>query len=369
MAVLNSYVDAGTIIVQSNTWDKNLVKLKLACKIVFELTQSMGLVLKHSKLEGFHFAQKHGDSNPDIDLGYAPYTGATPLHPGTTWQYLGFFFDCALTFQEHVKCYTNKALTTVRAMLTLCNSVHVLPIAMYGSRLWLYKGVAMKGPLDSLHKMQRCACLWITGTFKTSPMWAAETLAGVPPIHLHVKKLVEQSHVCTCVLQASHTFHRLVDRDHKFSVKTLKGQICGDLKSPITEAWLNLDFSSLDLDPVNRFNQPGLHPKDLYHRHIVYGIVSSLPKMDKDHKKFMADWINLLHGSVNVTSHSPQCICIVTDVSNPSLPLQSVTAFRLWHEGNLYDDWSAAGPAMSDNAKLQAIADGIHSNGEDTGTV
>jgi hypothetical protein len=181
----------------------------------------------------------------------------------------------------------------------------VLPIATYGSRLWLHKGVAMKGPLDSLQKMQRRTCLWITSTFKTSPMGAAETLVGVPPIHLHVKKLVEWSHVCSCTLQASHAFHRLVDRDHKFSVKTLKGQIQGDLKSPITEAWSNLDFSSLDLDPVNRFNQPGLCPKDLYHRHIVYDIVSSPPKTDKDHKKFMADQINLLYSSIDAASYSP----------------------------------------------------------------
>jgi hypothetical protein len=212
MAVLISYVDDGTIIVQSDTWDKNLIKLKSAYKIVFELTHSMGLVLEHNKLEGFHFSRKHGDSNPDIDLGYVPYTRATPLHPGTTWRYLGFFFDCALTFREHVKRYTNKALTTVRAMLALGNSVRglrpkhkqmlycacVLPIATYGSRLWLYEGAAMKGPLDSLQKMQRRACLWITGAFKTSPMGAAETLTGVPPIHLHVKKLVEWSHVRTC---------------------------------------------------------------------------------------------------------------------------------------------------------------------------
>jgi hypothetical protein len=47
-------------------------------------------------------------------------------HPGTTWQYLGFFFDPAITFQEHVKRYTNKALTVVRAMLALGNSVHGL---------------------------------------------------------------------------------------------------------------------------------------------------------------------------------------------------------------------------------------------------
>jgi hypothetical protein len=319
VAVLISYVDDGTIIVQSDTWGKNLVKLKSAYKIMFELTQSMGLVLEHNKSEGFHFSQKHSDSNPDIDLGYAPYTGATPLHPGTTWWYLGFFFDHALTFREHVKCYTNKALTTVRAMLALGNSVcglwpkHkwmlyracVLPITTYGSRLWLHEGVAMKGPLDSLQKMQRRACLWITSAFKTSPMGVAETLVGVPPIHLHVKKLVEWSHVHSRTLQASHAFHRLVDRDHKFSVETLKGQIRGDLKSPITEAWSNLDFSSLDLDPVNRFNQPGLRPKDLYHRHIVYDIVSSPPKMDKDHKKFMADQINLLYSSIDAASYSP----------------------------------------------------------------
>jgi hypothetical protein len=217
----------------------------------------------------------------------------------------------------------------------------------------------MKGPLDSLRKMQRRTCLWITGTFKTSPMGAAETFAGVPPIHLHVKKLVEWSQVCTCALQASHTFRRLVDRDHKFSVETLKGQICGDLKSPITEAWLNLDLSSLDLDPVNRFNQPGLRPKDLYHGRIIYDIVSSPPKMDKDHKKFMADRINLLCGSVNAVSHSPQRICIVTDASTPSLPLQSVMAFRLWHEGELYDNWSAAGLSTSDDAELRAIADRV----------
>jgi hypothetical protein len=214
-----------------------LIKLKLAYKIVFELAQSMGLVLEHNKSEGFHFSQKHSDSNPDIDLGYAPYTGATLLHPGTTWGYLGFSFDCALSFREHVKCYINKALTVVRAMLALGNSVcglrpkhkqmlyHtcVLPIATYGSRLWLYEGAAMKGPLHTLQKMQRHACLWITSAFKTSPMGAAETLAGVPPIHLHVKKLVEQSHIGTHALQASHTFRRLVDRDHKFSVETLKG--------------------------------------------------------------------------------------------------------------------------------------------------
>jgi hypothetical protein len=40
-------------------------------------------------------------------------------------------------------------------------------------------------------------------------------------------------------------------------------------------------------------------------------------------------------------------------------PLQSVVAFCLWHEAYLYDDWSAAGLATSDNTELQAIVDGV----------
>jgi hypothetical protein len=88
LAVLISYVDDSTIILQSDTWGKNLVKLKLAYKIMFELTQSMGLVLEHSKLEGFHFSRKHSDSNPDIDLGYAPYTSGSWRNRMSNWDFI-----------------------------------------------------------------------------------------------------------------------------------------------------------------------------------------------------------------------------------------------------------------------------------------
>jgi hypothetical protein len=146
--------------------------------------------------------------------------------------------------------------------------------------------------------------------------------------------------------------------DH-IQVVECEGMDISQEKSPITEAWLNLDLSSLDLDPVNRFNQPGLRPRDLYHRRIVYNIVSIPPKTDKDHKKFMADRINLLRSSVYAASHYPQRICIVTGASTPPLPLQSVAAFRLWHVGDLYDAWSAAGLSMSDDTELQAIVDRV----------
>jgi hypothetical protein len=82
----------------------------------------------------------------------------------------------------------------------------VLPIATYGSRLWLYEGAAMKGPLDSLRKMQRRACLWITGAFKTSPMGAAETLAVTSTAALYTT----ETHIQR--IQGSHKTMPFTDR-------------------------------------------------------------------------------------------------------------------------------------------------------------
>ena len=60
-----------------------------------------------------------------------------------------------------------------------------------------------------------------------------------------------------------------------------------------------------------------------------------------------------------MASNSPDKVCIVTDASSPPLPLQSVSACRVWHWGDLYDDWTAAGLSTSDDSELQAIALGI----------
>ena len=80
-AVLLSYVDDATILVQSKTWDDNLRKLTNAYQHVFDFAESMGLVLEHSKSEVFHFSHSSREVNPPIDLGYAPFTGDTSLVP------------------------------------------------------------------------------------------------------------------------------------------------------------------------------------------------------------------------------------------------------------------------------------------------
>ena len=196
-ALLMSSVDDGTIIVQSPSWDDNLIRLRKAYAVVFELSEALGLVLEHSKSEVFHFSRKSGNVDPPVDLGYVPFTRDTPLKPNPYWQYLGFYFDRALTFKEHTHRYSTKALTTVRAMVRLENSTRgispkhkrllyrtcVLPVATYGSHLWNYEGCRNKGPLSELKSMQAKAARWITGSFRTAQNGAVETIAGLPPIH------------------------------------------------------------------------------------------------------------------------------------------------------------------------------------------
>ncbi|PPQ94670.1 hypothetical protein CVT25_009431, partial [Psilocybe cyanescens] len=195
---LLSYVNDGTLVVQSKSLLDNCEALKRAYGVIFELFKKFGLALEHDKSEVFHFDRSHSKDNPPVDLGYAPYTGATPLKPKLYWRYLGFYFDRKLTFTEHVRYYSTKALSTVKAMKMLGSSTRglrpvqkrvlyracVLPIVTYGFRLWYFAAARCKGALHHLSTMQCSAALWITGAFRTSPTGGVEALAGLPPINL-----------------------------------------------------------------------------------------------------------------------------------------------------------------------------------------
>ncbi len=65
----------------------------------------------------------------------------------------------------------------------------VLPIATYGHRLWYYNGAPCKGVMKILGQMQRKAAIWVTGAFRTSPTGGVQAIAGLLPIHLHIRKL------------------------------------------------------------------------------------------------------------------------------------------------------------------------------------
>ena len=225
---LLSYVDDGTAITQSKSLDDNNAVLKQAYAILFTLFEALGLVLEHDKTELFHFDRSHSNHNPALDLGYAPYTGDRLITPKTYWRYLGFYFNRKLQFHEHVRYYATKSFSTVQAMGMLGNSTRglpplekrllyracVLPIATYGFRLWFFEGAKNKTAFKFLTQMQRKAALWITGAFHTSPTGGTEALAGLIPVHLHLRKLADRAHLRIATLSDTHPIRSLLSADY-----------------------------------------------------------------------------------------------------------------------------------------------------------
>ena len=138
-----SFMDDGLIIAQNKSFDSSIAQLFCSYNVLSKLLDSFSLVIKHSKTEVFHFSRSQGPFNPPL-LNLSPIGGLI-LWPKDTWKYLGFIFDCKLTFHKHVNYYSNKAILTVKCMKLLGNSSWginslqkwllyrycVLPIALY----------------------------------------------------------------------------------------------------------------------------------------------------------------------------------------------------------------------------------------------
>ena len=87
-----------------------------------KLLDKFGLIVEHSKTEVFHFSRLHGSFNPPpLNL---LFLGRPILTLKNSWKYLGFIFNRKLTFHQHVDFYSNRALSSVKYMKLLGNSLH-----------------------------------------------------------------------------------------------------------------------------------------------------------------------------------------------------------------------------------------------------
>ena len=166
-----SFVDDGLLISQGKTYNITLPELYSSYRVVTDLMVSFGLVIEDDKSEIFHFSRAHNDLNLELDLSAI---GAPTLKPKTYWRYLGFYFDRRLSFKEHVRYYSTKALSTVKAMGMLGNSTRgllplqkrllyrscVVSIATYGFRLWFFAGAPTKAQMLLLAAIQYKAALF-----------------------------------------------------------------------------------------------------------------------------------------------------------------------------------------------------------------
>ena len=160
-----SFVDDGLIIAQNRSFIISNSHLYCSYNVLSKLLDSFGLIIKHSKTEIMHFSQPQGLFNPP-PLNLSPLGGPI-LWPKDSWKYLGFIFDCKLSFHKHIDFYANKAMSTVKCMKLLGNSSRgispiqkcllyrycVLPIALYGFQLWFYNKALISYHMKTLNKM------------------------------------------------------------------------------------------------------------------------------------------------------------------------------------------------------------------------
>ena len=114
-------------------------------------------------------------------------------------KYLGVTLDTKLTFQTHVNNVTTKATRALFATKAMVGrswgltpsmtkwlyTAVIRPTITYGAMIWGEKAT-QRSTMLSLGKVQRCACLLITGAMRTTPTAAMEIMLSLPPLHLVV---------------------------------------------------------------------------------------------------------------------------------------------------------------------------------------
>ncbi len=68
--------------------------------------------------------------------------------------------------------------------------------------------------------MQRKAAIWVTGAFRTSPTGGVQAIAGLLPIHLHIRKLSWRASFRTATLSATHPARSLMGAEYRGAADT-----------------------------------------------------------------------------------------------------------------------------------------------------
>ena len=296
--------------------------------IISSLLEQFGLIIKHGKTEVFHFTRPQGLFN-SLLLDFS-YIGDPILCPKDFWKYLGFIFVRKLLFHQYIKYYTNKALSTVKYIKMLRNSVHrllpyqkcllyrtfVLSITFYSFLLQHYNKVLLFYPLNKLNKIQRQAILWILDVFYTSPTIEIEAITSLIPIHLHLQKLSDRHQLQISILSYNHAIKLLLERRHMpnsqsyhLLLENMASKQQKKIKSFIvdTSNYLNGIFPSFD--SLNSKFHPGSRLIDIFSSHF------SFHKANHHNKETRTAYCNKLNKLILSISLESNTVIIVLDAS------------------------------------------------------
>jgi len=187
-----------------------------------------------------------------------------------------------------------------------------------------------------------------------------ESLAGLIPIHLHIRKLAERSTARLATLSNSHPllslFRREGDRQtgkHRQSIDRLPPRIGKKVRAPLTSAVMDLRRSfpePFDADADEA--RPGYRLMDSHTGSIQFESLDS---------KDLGEQLAFVESWFAKANDSPGWVAVATDASvRPEHTWQAVSAARIWYGGAFRRKARrAAGRVTAPDAELYAIRLGV----------
>ena len=380
-------VDNGLFISQNKSISHSNANLFCCYDIISSLLTKCSLVVKHGKTDVFHFSRSHEAFNPPpLDLSSL---GGPILLSKDTWRYLGFIFDCKLTFRNHIDFYTNKAISMVKCMKLLGNlswSINPLQkrklyrccallIALYGLLLWYYNKALTYYHLNILRKIQQRAALWITGAFQTSPILEIEAISGLVPIHLQLKKLYEQfllhnsslptNYIVSNILSSNKPqgkSHHISSIDHLIAKQRLW------LKSPLIDVDNKHNEFFLSFSFFNKEFKPGNKLIDLFSDRFSFHFHSS---NTKKHIKKLNEIVlsalsnpslTIIVSDASIKNHVATSISYIYSFNKPVIKTKHRAINVTTTEAELFAIWCRINQAVanSDVNHIVVITDSLH---------
>ncbi|KAF8223285.1 hypothetical protein L208DRAFT_1518332, partial [Tricholoma matsutake] len=142
----------------------------------------------------------------------------------------------------------------------------------YGLRLWHFKGARVKGVIKTLAQVQSIAACWILGAFRTTPIGGLESIAGLLPLQLLLRRLVDRGVFRTPLLAPSHPLRAILGPNHVGTTHSHELGLWGgnvrdtlNLQGPSVASAAALALVPGDeFDPFGEENTPGNRVKDLF---------------------------------------------------------------------------------------------------------
>nr|XP_022902690.1 uncharacterized protein LOC111415306 [Onthophagus taurus] len=191
------YADDLTILIRGKYANVLLDRMQEALNLIENWCNKQCLSVNPKKTEMVLFTRKRNIGNPRL-----PTLAKIPLKLSTEVKYLGLIIDSKLTWKSHLDNRVNKACVAFgqcrravgrtwglspKIALWIYTAV-VRPMLTYGAVVW-WTRTSKSTATTALNRIQRLACLYVTGALRSTPTAAMEIMLNLPPLNLHIQEV------------------------------------------------------------------------------------------------------------------------------------------------------------------------------------